>query len=96
LTGPPLRSGGKRGLSTFEDPTTAPIKIAKAQVIETDNLKAPLSAIRNGTGVGDTHVSIVPATDEDLVDWAAGKHEDYSQNVLDAKTGVWTAPKQKK
>ena len=90
-------TGAKKGLSTFEDPETAPIQIDKAQEIETDSLKAPLTAVRNGARVGDTHVSILPDTDDKLVNWAGRKGPEYpaySQNVLDAGTGkVWKPTK---
>jgi hypothetical protein len=59
-------SGGKRGLSTFENVKDIPAQYRPAQKIETDNLGAELEAVRNGSGPKDSHVSIVPANDRAL------------------------------
>jgi hypothetical protein len=92
-------AGNKRGLSTFEDPKKAPISIDKAQEIQTDNLQAPLVAVRNGNSPRDTHVSIRPQTGAAALDqvslenWAARKDPEFpalTNNVIRALTGnVW-------
>ena len=89
--------GSKRGLSTFEDPLKAPIKIVKAQIIETDNLPNTLEAVRNGTSEKDTHVSIRPPNDGDrakLLAWVnAGETSALSQSVLSAVSSTWKPEK---
>jgi hypothetical protein len=88
--------GDKRGLSAFERPEFvpgAPGERVKVQVIETDNLAAPLGLIRHGDG----HVSIVPVTpaqeidDAALAAWAATRDAeetgDLTKKVLAAVVG---------
>jgi hypothetical protein len=92
-------TGDKRGLSTFEDPAAAPIKITKAQVIETTSLPATLEAIRNGKGAKDSHVSIRPPADNDnalLKAWADNSDSPLSKATYDAITSTWNAPKPEK
>lgn len=67
--------GDKKGLSTFEDLTKTPIRISKAQVIDTDKLTT-LSAVRNGVGDRDSHVSIRPEGDDALMEeWSKSQHD---------------------
>jgi hypothetical protein len=85
--------GNERGLSAFESAELvpgAPGEKVKVQVIETDNLAAPLGVVRHGEG----HVSIVPMTDAKAIDdgaltaWAAAREaeepSDLTKNVLAA------------
>jgi len=88
-------TGPKKGLSTFESFAAATLRASKAQIIETDNLGGELTAVRNGVGPQDTHVSILPTNDgndEKLFAWAAAKMGDktdhaYSRAVRAARTG---------
>lgn len=65
----------KRGLSTFQNVAdVGRYNYIKAQIIETDNLGDDLEAVINGTGEGDSHVSIRPTDDDDnekLRTWAS-------------------------
>lgn len=67
-------TGAKKGLSTFEDLNKTPFEVTRAQVIETDNLST-LSAVRNGSGAHDSHVSIRPSNDSDLLTWSQSQHD---------------------
>ncbi|MBW4599430.1 MAG: hypothetical protein KME29_07405 [Calothrix sp. FI2-JRJ7] len=67
-------TGNKRGLSTFSDPHKAPIRITKAKIIETDNLKE-LKAVANGSGDNDSHVSIRPESNDKLLEWSQSQHD---------------------
>ncbi len=61
-------TGPKRGLSTFDTPEKAAKTGAKYQIIDTDKLKR-LKPHKDKSG----HVSLRPATQKELDDWAASR-----------------------
>lgn len=82
-------SGDKRGLSTFANPAHVQRNgFAKAQEIDPARLGDELSAIANGRGDNDSHVSVRPASDELLREWADTRAKGGHRLTMDVKRAI--------
>lgn len=82
-------SGDKRGLSTFANPAHVQRNgFAKAQEIDPARLGDELSAIANGRGDSDSHVSVRPASDELLREWADTRAKGGHRLTMDVRRAI--------
>lgn len=82
-------SGDKRGLSTFANPAHVQRNgFAKAQEIDPARLGDELSAIANGRGDSDSHVSVRPASDELLREWAETRAKGGHRLTMDVRRAI--------
>jgi len=80
--------GDKRGLSTFSNPAQVERSgYKKAQEIDTARL-ANLDAIPNGTGAKDSHVSIRPSSELELVEWAQSREKGGHEYTKAVKAAI--------